>query len=95
MFNTYANGRVPYITTLVVNCDPERRSSQLGPVAGHLFAQEATGEVSNLQKMSMVRLMRRFSARTLADIFSGDRRRSELFDAISLLPISQPKHLAD
>lgn len=93
MFNTYATGRIPYITTLVINCDPERRSDRLGPIKGHLFVREATGDASDLQQMSTLKLMRRFFVRMLADIASGDRRRSELFKAVSLLPIARPKDL--
>ena len=93
MFNTYANGRIPYITTLVVNCDPEQRSAVLGPVTGHLFTQEAVGDASGLQQMSMGKLMRKFFVRMMADILSGDRRRSELFNAETLEPISRPIHL--
>lgn len=93
MFNTYANGSIPYITALVANCDPERRNGILGPVIGHLFLDEATGDVSGLPRLSMGRLMSRFFFRMVADIVSGDRKRSELFDAGTLEPISPPERL--
>ena len=90
MFNTYKNGSIPYITTVIANCDPDRRETLLGPPVGHLFTDEATGGASHLKRLSMFKLMRRFSGRMIADIFSGDRRRSELFDAVTLAPIASP-----
>lgn len=90
MFNTYKNGRIPYITTLVANCDPERRDALLGPPIGHLFTKEATGDVGDLRPVSMLALMRRYSGRMIADILAGDRRRSALFDPLTLDPIAEP-----
>jgi hypothetical protein len=90
MFNTYKTGRIPYVTTLVANCDPDRRESLLGPPIGHLFTEEATGDVSRLKRLSMFKLMRRFSRRMLTDLISGDRRRNPLFDPATLEPIAPP-----
>jgi hypothetical protein len=58
-----------------------------------LFLDEATGDVSGLPQLSMARLMSRFFVRMVADVVSGDRRRSELFDAATLEPISPPERL--
>ena len=93
MFNTYANGRIPYITTLLGNCDEEGRKA-LGEPLGHLFLGEASGDVSNLTPLSMNALMRRFFVRMLKDIFSGNRRRNPLFDAQTLEPIVEPRTLS-
>ena len=41
MFNTWANGRVPYITTLLGNCDLEAVRRALGSPIGHLFVADA------------------------------------------------------
>lgn len=90
MFNTYKSGRIPYITTLVANCDAARRKALLGPPIGHLFTQEATGDTGNLEPMSMLAMMRRFFPRMVADILTGDRRRSALFDSRTLDPIATP-----
>jgi hypothetical protein len=89
MFNTYATGRVPYVTVLVANLDP-RWTGVLGPVTGHLFVDEATGPVPG-PAMSMTRLLLRFLPRMLADIVSGDRRRCPLFDSSTLQPIAAPE----
>ena len=90
MFNTYANGRVPYVTVVLENCDPARRAAALGSPIGHLFLDEATGDVGTLPALSMGRLMWRFFRRMLKDIVSGDRRRSVLFDPATLRPIATP-----
>jgi hypothetical protein len=90
MFNTYKNGRIPYITTLVANCDPARSATLLGPPIGHLFTDEAIGDASHLKRLSMFTLMRRFSGRMMKDIISRDRRCAELFDPVTLDPIASP-----
>ncbi|WP_246450004.1 DUF6151 family protein [Qipengyuania soli] len=93
MFNAYKNGRIPYITTLLANCDQAGRNA-LGAPLGHLFLDEATGDTSLLRPLSMGRLMRRFFRRMVKDIVTGDRRRSELYDAATLEPIAKPRHLS-
>ncbi|WP_435417720.1 DUF6151 family protein [Parerythrobacter aurantius] len=93
MFNSYKNGRIPYITTLLGNCDAGDVERLLGKPAGYLFLSEAKGDVSDLPAMSMGKLMRRFFKRMLADIITGDRRRCELFVSGTLQPIVQPRRL--
>jgi hypothetical protein len=90
MFNTFKNGRVPYITTVVANCEPDQRSWLLGPPIGHLFADEATGDVTHLRRLSMAKLMRRFFKRMITDMITGDRRRADLFNPETLEPIAKP-----
>lgn len=90
MFNTYRNGRIPYITTLVANCDSDQRGPILGQPIGHLFTGEAKGDPGHLRPLSMAKLMRRFFWRMIADIFARDRRRCVLFDPITLDPIVTP-----
>ena len=94
LFNTYRNGRIPYLTTLLANCGPHGRK-RLGEPLGHLFLDEARGDTSGLTPLSMSQLMRRFFRRMIKDILSGDRRRSELFDSKTLEPIAVPRHLTD
>lgn len=91
MFNTFKNGRIPYITTVVANCDPDQRHRLLGPPIGHLFTEEGTGDVSHLKRLSMLKLMRRSSKRMIIDTLVGDRRRADLFDPGTLQPIASPK----
>ncbi|MCA0978456.1 DUF6151 family protein [Qipengyuania flava] len=93
MFNTYANGRIPYVTTVLANCDPVRRVALLGPPIGHLNLQDAVKEADGLAPMSMAKLMRRFFWRMVKDIASGSRRRSALFDPHTFEPISTPQHV--
>lgn len=90
LFNTYRNGRIPYITTLVANCDPKERELVLGQPIGHLFTDEAKGDASQLNRLTMAKLMRRFFWRMIADMICRDRSRSELFDPITLDPIVVP-----
>ena len=90
LFNTYRNGRIPYITTVVANCDRKQRESVLGEPIGHLFTDEATGDASHLKRLSMAKLMRRFFWRMIADLVARDRSRSELFDPVTLDPIVVP-----
>ena len=87
MFNSYKTGRIPYITTLIANCDPARRDQLRRPI-GHLFTAEATGDVRHLKHMSMTGMMRRFFRRMVADVLAGNRRRSALFDPLTLDPIA-------
>lgn len=91
LFNTYANGRIPYITTLVANCRPEEVTAAIGPVVGHLQLKQAH---SDAPPMAMRTLMRRFLGRMLRDVISGDRRRNALFDPVTLAPISRPYRLS-
>lgn len=93
MFNTYKNGRIPYITTVVANCDRDQRGPVLGEPIGHLFTKEATGDASQLTRLSMAKLMRRFFWRMIADLMARDRTRSELFDPVTLESIVAPRRL--
>jgi hypothetical protein len=93
LFNTYATGRIPYVTTQVSACDPATRDRLLGPPLGHLFTQDGIGDTSALPKMSMAALMWRFFPRMIKDLISGDRRRCALFDAATLAPIAEPHRL--
>lgn len=93
LFNSYANGRIPYITTQLAACDPAKRDALTGPPLGHLFTADGIGDTSALPKMSMARLMLRFFPRMIRDILSGDRRRCELFDSKSFEPIAVPHRL--
>ena len=94
MFNTYANGKLPYVTTLLANADAEDRA-RLGEPIGHLFLEEATGDTTGLQPISMNALLRRFFKRLVKDLFSGDRRRVPLFDAKTLQPIVAAHRLTE
>ncbi|OHD03247.1 MAG: hypothetical protein A2885_05910 [Sphingopyxis sp. RIFCSPHIGHO2_01_FULL_65_24] len=93
LFNSYANGTIPYITTQLAACDPATRAALAGPPRGHLFTQDGIGDTGALPKMSMGQLMRRFFPRMIKDMLSGDRRRCELFDAKTLQPIAEPRRL--
>jgi hypothetical protein len=93
LFNSYANGKLPFITVQLAACDAAARNRLLGPPSGHLFLQDATGDASGLRKMRMTTLMRRFAVRAIKDIVSGDRRRAALFDPKTLAPIAVPHRL--
>ena len=93
LFNTYANGKLPYITTQLAACDPAKRDALVGPPRGHLFTQDGIGDTSALPEMSMGQLMRRFFPRMIRDLLSGNRRRCPLFDAKTLEPIAKPHRL--
>ncbi len=92
MFNTYANGKLPYTTILLANCDEVGRAA-LGEPRGHLHLADAPGETADLKPMSMAALLRSFFKRLVRDIFSGDRRRNPLFDPKTLEPIAIPRRL--
>lgn len=92
MFNTYANGKLPYTTVLVANCEASGRSA-LGPVRGHLFLEDAPGNTDGLKPLSMNALLRSFFKRLVRDIFSGDRKRNPLFDPATLQPIATARRL--
>jgi hypothetical protein len=92
MFNTFAHGRVPYITTFMANCDPAQAKAALGPIIGHLSLPES---VEGLPRMSFGKLMRRFFGRMVKDVLTGDRKRTALFDPKTFAPISAPYRLTD
>ncbi|MFT6473961.1 DUF6151 family protein [Qipengyuania profunda] len=92
MFNTYATGRIPYVTTILANCEAAGRN-RLGPPLGHLFLEDAPGPTAGLKPLSMNRLMRGFLVRMVKDYVSGDHRRNPLFDPKTLQPIATPRRL--
>lgn len=92
LFNTYANGKLPYTTILLANCDKAGRAA-LGEPRGHLHLADASGETDDLKPMSMAALLRSFFKRLVKDIVSGDRRRNPLFDPKTLEPIATPRRL--
>lgn len=91
MFNTYANGRVPYITTLLANCIPEEVARHIGPAVGHLFLPPEAQSRVDLVAMSFSQLMLRFSLRMIKDLVAGERKKSALFDSLTLEPIAKPR----
>lgn len=93
LFNTFRNGRLPFITILIAACDPARREETFGAPRGHLFTQDAIGDASHLPRMGTPTLMRRFFVRAIKDIVSGDRRKAALFDAATLEPVAIPHRL--
>ena len=92
LFNSYKNGKIPYVTTLVGNCDEGLRTRLLGEPIGHLFVDDDPACTGPVRRLSMNTLMRRFFVRMVKDIVSGDRRRSALFDPKTLEPIAPPMH---
>ena len=92
LFNSYKNGKIPYVTTLVGNCDEGLRTRLLGEPIGHLFVDDDPACTGPVRRLSMNTLMRRFFVRMVRDIVSGDRRRSALFDPETLEPIAAPAH---
>ncbi|MBB3035130.1 DUF6151 family protein [Alteriqipengyuania lutimaris] len=90
MFNTFRNGKIPYVTTLVGNSEAELRGRLLGEPIGHLFVEDDPNDLGPVHRMPMSKLMRRFFIRMVKDILSGDRRRSPLFDSRTLEPICAP-----
>lgn len=95
LFNSFKNGKVPYVTTLVGNCDADERTRMLGEPIGHLFVDDDPTCPEPVRRMSENALMRRFFVRMVKDILSGDRRRSHLFDSRTLDPISVPTRPAE
>ncbi|GAB5349513.1 DUF6151 family protein [Alteriqipengyuania sp. 357] len=94
MFNTFGNGKIPYVTTLAGNCDAGLRARLLGEPVGHLFVEDDPHDLGPVDRMPMSKLMRRFFVRMVKDILSGNRRRSPLFDSRTLEPISTPTRLS-
>ena len=93
LFNTYANGKVPYVTTQLAACEPSEVRQMLGAPLGHLFLDDAPIDASHLRELSLARLMRRFFVRMIKDVFGRQRRKSALFDSQTLEPISPPHRL--
>lgn len=93
LFNTFKNGKLPFITVQIAACDPARREDAFGAPRGHLFLKEGIGDTAALPALGTATLMRRFFVRAISDLVSGDRRRAALFDAETLEPISVPHRL--
>ena len=93
LFNTFRNGKLPFITIQLAACDAATRDELVGPSRGHLFIKDAIGDAADLPVLPTATLMRRFFVRAIRDIVSGDRRRSPLFDARTLEPIAAPYRL--
>jgi hypothetical protein len=95
MFNTFSTGSMPYLTTFVANCDPKQAETVLGPVIGHLSLPNKVDGMQGAPRMSFGKLMRRFFGRMIKDVVSGDRKRSALFNPITLKPVCAPHHLTE
>ena len=95
MFNTYTNAKVPYITTLLANCDSEHKNRVAGELLGHLFPGDAGAKGEGFEQAPMLKLLRGVGSRMVRDILSGDRKRTALFDAETLQPIATPRRLTD
>lgn len=93
LFNTYANGRLPYITTLLANCEANASDSLLGRPRGHFFLKDAPESARGLPAGSVASSLLRCGLRIAKDTVSGDRRRSALFDPETLEPIATPHRL--
>lgn len=90
LFNSYKNGKLPYLTVVLANCEQSDIDAHLGPVRGHLFVEHAPQPTPN-RNFPTIRLAPRFTMRFLFDILSGNRRRSPLFDSETLQPIAVPE----
>lgn len=93
MFNTYANGRVPYISVLLANGDPDQIRRLIGHPIGHLFLPADTSRDPDLVPLSPRQLIRPMLVRMAKDLLSGDRHRAELFDPANLRPIAKPERV--
>ena len=91
MFNTFENGKWPYLSVFVAGCEAGARD-RLGPVAGHLFVEDGSGG-EGLKRISMLRFVPGVMRRMASDIASGARRRNPLFDPQTLAPIAGPHRL--
>ena len=92
LFNSYANGRIPFTSTLLANCGTAV-DAVLGKPRGHLFVKDALGDTGDLKTLSMARVMPRVIVRMAKDILSGARRRNPLFDPGTFAPIAAPRRL--
>ncbi len=52
LFNTFANGKLPYTTIVLANCDDQGRAA-LGKPLGHLFLKDAPSDTAGLEPMSI------------------------------------------
>lgn len=94
LFNTWANGRVPFVTTHLSACNPDQVRAVLGSPKGHLFLREALGDTSGLHELTFMGLTWGFLKRATKDTLSGYRRRCPLFDPRTLAPIAAPYRLS-
>lgn len=95
MFNSFKNGRMPYLTALLANCDAESVDTIFGPIVGHLSLPGKAEGMQDAPRMSLGKLMHRSFRRMAKDFVSGDRRRSALFDPKTLEPICPPHRLSE
>lgn len=93
MFTTYANGRLPYITTVLANCEADQCDALLGEAKGHFFLKDAPDSAREIPAGSTAALLLHCGLRIAKDTLSGDRRRSALFNPDTLAPIASPHRL--
>ena len=93
LFNTNANNKLPFFDLLTATADSDRVEGQLGPITGHLFAENAENGGVGLRRLSLPGLVRMVLPRIMADVVRGRRRANPLFDDRTLKPITEPHHL--
>ena len=94
MFNTYKNGRLPYVSTILGNTPVQARRALIGAPVGQLHVDEGRGSVGDVPRMSMPALIFHAAKRIAKDTLTGKRRQAALFDAETLLPIAEPERIS-
>ena len=92
LFNTFANGKLPYTTILLANCDDQGRAA-LGEPLGHMFLKDAPNDTPGLEPMSIWPLVFDSVRRIALDIMSGARRGNPIFHPETLEPFPTPYRL--
>ena len=95
LFNTFASGKLPYLTVLLANAPEADVERLVGPPRGGLSLESAQGDTSAIPAAPLPRQIVRQMRRMARDVLSGDRRRSPLFDTQSLAPIAKPVRVGE
>lgn len=94
LFHTVHSGWYPFVTTHVAILDPDCRVAAIGEPRGHTFVGGVPAALRNFREVSRFRIMARFIVWMWKDLLSGDFRRAELFEPVTLKPIVEPRRLS-
>ena len=94
LFNTLPKAKPPFLSVNTSAFDQARVAAALGPSKGDFLAQEAEPPLAHPRTVSKFKLALGFFPRLFKDLFSGDWRKSPLFDPASLEPMAKPRRVS-
>lgn len=91
LFNTTTSDRYPFLSVICHCTDPDLRDGAMGPVRGHLFNTEATGDMTGKIEAGGNRMLLAVAYRMLCERLSGRYKDTPLFDPATGAPVVVPE----